>query len=65
MKKLISMIAAPIARRLGTLAAGTVGGMMAADPALVERVEMWASAGAFLLVDVITAYVRGNRQEVG
>jgi homoserine kinase len=65
MNIIVKKMLAPLARRLGSMAAGAVGGSMVIDPALATRIEMWASAGAFLLIDVIVAYTRRNTQEVG
>lgn len=63
MKKLIETILKPLARRAGTAAAGVIVGMGFMEPALAARVEAWATAGAFIAVDLLLAWKNAKTQE--
>lgn len=63
MKRVLSVLVTPLATRLGSLAAGAVGGGMAVDPGLMTRLEAWLSAGAFLAVDYVIYWLRAKPME--
>ncbi len=63
MKRFVSVFIAPLARRLGSMAAGGIAGGMAVDPAIAARVEAWVMAGALLAVDLVVVGLRAKTQE--
>ena len=65
MKKLTSLVIAPLATRLGSFTGGLVASWGAFDPSLSSRVEAWAAAGAFIAVDLVLAYFRRSNEQEG
>lgn len=63
MKRVVSVLLRPLAERAGALVAGALSGLAMSDPALASRVEAWAVAGAFLLVDLVVASMSRKTQE--
>ncbi|WP_313474825.1 hypothetical protein [Agrobacterium pusense] len=63
MKRLLSVVISPLARRFGALAASGMSGAMIVDPALAARVEAWVAAGVLLLADLVLAHSRAKTQE--
>ncbi len=65
MKSFHTVLIAPLAQRLGTFTGGAIGAWGTFDPALTSRLEAWVTAGAFIAVDLIVAYVRGRQTQEG
>lgn len=63
MKRIVSVLLKPVAERVGALVAGALSGLAMADPGLVSSVEAWATAGAFLLADIIVANLKPKTRE--
>lgn len=64
MKRIVSVLVAPLARRIGALVASGTAGAMVVDPALAARVEAWLLAGLLLAADLVGAHLRSKQQEV-
>nr|WP_316650677.1 hypothetical protein [uncultured Gellertiella sp.] len=62
MKRLVSVLVLPLARRVGALAASATAGAMVVDPAIAARLEAWVVAGAMLAVDLASVYIRQTQE---
>lgn len=65
MKRISSVLIAPLAARLGTFTGGVIASWGTFDPTLSSRVEAWAAAGAFIAVDLLVAYFRKSNSQEG
>lgn len=63
-KKLTQNILGPLSRRIGSMVAGVLVGVVAVDPQMVERLEIVASAAVLLAFDLVASYFSRQSQEV-
>ncbi len=63
MKRLFSVLVAPLASRIGALVASGTAGAAIVDPSIAARFEAWVMAGALLAADLIAAYLRSKSTE--
>ncbi|UIB81435.1 hypothetical protein [Flyfo microvirus Tbat2_110] len=64
MKRMLSVLVAPLARRVGALLASATAGAAVVDPAIASRVEAWVMAGVLLAADLVATHLRAKSQEV-